>query len=69
MRHYYVGPHPVTQERLEAYFLPKMLSGEVGRIVRTGQQRFADSGPPVPWVEDDRPEPEERDSQQSEGPA
>lgn len=59
LRHHYKGPRPITAERFKSWLTEGLQSGRIGPVVRNGVDRFK-TGEPAPWVEDERPEPEDQ---------
>ena len=61
MRHFYVGPRPLTKERVRAWLLRLM---EEGKLEHTGDWKLEvahyKTGEPLPFVEDGKVEPEDQ---------
>ncbi len=62
MRHLYSGPRPITESRYKDWLSRGRRSGRIGPVVRNGVDRFK-TGEAAPWVEDEKPEPEEQQNQ------
>ncbi len=58
MRHFYKGPRPITVERYKNWLTEGLRSGRIGQVHSSGTSHDK-AKRPYPWVEDEKPEPED----------